>query len=557
VIAKVTRGAQMSGLMSYLAGRGFANEHTEPHLVAGDAAIMALYGYDELDRATALAIAESIDEPRKHFEVDVLRQVSKRDPETGEVVKVREEANVWHCSLSLAAEEGQLTDEKWGQIAQDFVDRMGFTEASGKAACRWVAVRHGVSSNGNDHIHLAVSLVREDGTKASTHNDFHRAMKVVRELEHEHKLAPMIAAQQPELLQREERRPAREAARRRGAVEVDAKRLERAVRAAATASVDEGEFVRRMKREGVLIRPRFAAGRDDVVTGYSVALRPAKGEQPVWHGGLRLARDLSLPELRKGWPDRPESATEAVAEWRASSKNPWQYRPVNPGREEAEMNPQFFDLYARDMTRLHEYIKTIPPEDHAAWAHVARETAGAYAAWSKRLETTPGPLADAARTLARSAQLRPSESRPRPVAMPSMSNTTALILAQVSKGKNATAEALLFRQLATTTNSIRRAAQAAGDARRAAELSAALRERLTKVRDAYTAQEHTNVLASLSPEQRATAERAALAAGRSGVGSPVPTTLPPRTSGPVVVPTTTTGPGLSNTPAQQRDELER
>jgi hypothetical protein len=42
---------------------------------------------------------------------------------------------------------------------------------TGKADCRWVAVRHGLSTNGNDHIHIAVSLVREDRTKASVHND--------------------------------------------------------------------------------------------------------------------------------------------------------------------------------------------------------------------------------------------------------------------------------------------------------------------------------------------------------------------------------------------------
>lgn len=52
-----------------------------------------------------------------------------------------------------------------GAIAQDFADRMGFSEASGKAARRWVAVCHCVSTNGNDHLHSAVSLVREDGTK--------------------------------------------------------------------------------------------------------------------------------------------------------------------------------------------------------------------------------------------------------------------------------------------------------------------------------------------------------------------------------------------------------
>lgn len=514
----------MDGLMSYLVGPGKSNDHTEQHLVAGDSAVMTMYGYDTLDRAAALEIAASLDAPRRELGVDVKRQLTRVDPETGETVKESVDASVWHCSLSIAAEEGQLSDEKWGQIAQEFVDRMGFTEVSGKAACRWVAVRHGLSEKGNDHVHIAVSLVREDGTKASTHNDFHRAMKIVRELENEFELQPLRAEREQDMPQRQESRAARESAQRRGAVEVDSKKLERIVRASASASMDEAEFVRRMRREGVLIRPRFETGRNDVVTGYSVALRPEKGAQPVWHSGLRLARDLTLPELRKGWPDRPETAAAAVEEWRATRKNPERYRPVQPGREESEMSPAFFKMYADDMTRLHEYIATIDPEDYATWAHVARETSGAYAAWSRRLEATPGPLAQTSRTLARSAQLRPSQSRPRPVAMPSMVNTTALILAQASKGKNAAAEALLLRQLSQTTLSIFRAAQAAGDARRAQELAGAMKNNLRAVRDSYAVQVNANGFAALTPEERAVKQRADLAAGRGG---PLPTKLTP------------------------------
>lgn len=86
-------------------------------------------------------------------------------------------------SLSLRAEEGDLTDQKWGEIAQDFMDEMGFTEASGRAPAQWVAIRHGHSKAGNDHIHIAASMVREDGTKWGSWRDFLRAQKVVRELE--------------------------------------------------------------------------------------------------------------------------------------------------------------------------------------------------------------------------------------------------------------------------------------------------------------------------------------------------------------------------------------
>jgi hypothetical protein len=44
------------------------------------------------------------------------------------------------------------------------------------------------------------------------------------------------------------------------------------VRAAATASESEAEFVRRMRRCGLLVRPRYADGRTDVITGYSVSV---------------------------------------------------------------------------------------------------------------------------------------------------------------------------------------------------------------------------------------------------------------------------------------------
>lgn len=46
-----------------------------------------------------------------------------------------------------------------------------FTEASAKAPCRWVAMRHGRSVGSHDHVHFAVSFVCEDRTKASIWRD--------------------------------------------------------------------------------------------------------------------------------------------------------------------------------------------------------------------------------------------------------------------------------------------------------------------------------------------------------------------------------------------------
>jgi hypothetical protein len=482
MMPNISRGSRMSGLMVYLAGGGRHNEHEEQHLVAGNSAIVTMHGYGVLDRNAALAIARDLDEPRVKLGVAVTRNERVVDTETGEVTNTRVAADVWHCSLSLRAEEGQLTDEKWGAIAQDFVDRMGFTEAgSGKADCRWVAVRHGLSTNGNDHVHIAVSLVREDGTKAPTHNDFKHAQSVCRDLERDYGL---------EQLESRERgigergiKPGEQARAQRTGYEVEAHKLERIVRAASVASVDEGEFVRRLRRGGVLIRPRFAAGRDDVVAGFSVALRPEKGTQPIWYGGGRLARDLTLPRMREGWPDSVQSAQGAVDEWRATAKNPWQYRPVAPGREESSPDPKMWKQYTDEIKQLRVQMREVPFDDRAAWAHLARETAGAFAAWSQRVEVTPGPLAQTARELSRTAQIRAHESRPKPAGRVSVAGATAMLLQVASQGQGTMAEALLLRQLASTVKAIMDMHTAVGDAQRATQIDSALRDQYSQVRD--------------------------------------------------------------------------
>ena len=58
MIPNITRGSRMAGLMVYLASTDAdktKNAHTEPHLVAGDAAIMAWYDDGVLDKNDALA----------------------------------------------------------------------------------------------------------------------------------------------------------------------------------------------------------------------------------------------------------------------------------------------------------------------------------------------------------------------------------------------------------------------------------------------------------------------------------------------------------------------
>ena len=266
-------------------------------------------------------------------------------------------------------------------------------------------------------------------------------------------------------------------AERVGAVEPERFTVARTVRAAAAASADEAEFVRRARREGLLVRPRYAAGREDVVVGYSAARRPVAGERPVWFGGGRLAKDLTLPRLRADWPDTPQAASAAAAEWKAARRS---QRPVAPGRESREVDPALWAQHAEEVAALREALRSVPMDDVATWAKVAHETSGAFAAWSLRVEPTPGPLAATADALARSASVRAYVARPART-LPSARGASLLVASIAHGGVGTVAQTVLLRQLANTAKAMYDAHQAIGQAQRAAQIAAAVRGQLAVV----------------------------------------------------------------------------
>lgn len=496
MIAPVFKGNRMAGLMAYLVGPGRTNEHVEPHLVAGDPALMAWHDDNELGHDSAMQIAHHLDRPRTAYDVEV------------------KQGHVWHCPLSISAEEGQLEDEQWARIAEDFLAEVGMDDHEGtKAPMRWAAVRHGLSKQGNDHIHLVVQVVREDGTKASLHNDWQRAQQACRTVEKKHGLQVLESAGKGRSqrgykkgeLEAHARRDARarfEARRKAGkesrawaqvpaaerqqmvsacadASMIARRDLGRTVRACATSSRDEAEFVRRMRREGVLVSPRFADGRTDVVTGYKVAQRPPKGERPVWFGGGRLARDLTLPRLRQDWPDTPESATSAAAEWTAAKRH---RRPVTQGREAEEIHPEAWRQAQGDLAAVRERLRSVPVGDRDAWAAVARETSGVFAAWSRRVGGEQGrALAQASDALALSAQTRRPGPRPRRSYRADIGRAAMLTASALNGGKGAVGTAVLIRQLATLAKTVHDAHKAAGEAARAQQIAVMEREQLRLV----------------------------------------------------------------------------
>jgi hypothetical protein len=156
VIVKVSpkRGSRPVGLMRYLFGPGRRNEHTDPHVIAAADGLGVPDGTRLVDKSDVVRLGVELDAPHR-----------------GHGTQVRG-GHVWHCSISNPRTDRTLTDAEWAELAREVVDRLGFSEASGRAPCRWVAVHHGQSTEGNDHIHLVVNLVREDGTKASIWNDW-------------------------------------------------------------------------------------------------------------------------------------------------------------------------------------------------------------------------------------------------------------------------------------------------------------------------------------------------------------------------------------------------
>ena len=506
MIPNITRGGNVRGVLSYLLGPGRREEHTSPHLVAGSAEAVLMAGGRELEAADAVELARFLDEPRLTFGEEVL--IAKRD-QNRRVVSTRP-AHVWHCSLSLHPDEPDLEDDRWRQIAEQFVSEMGFAGEAVTGQCRWVAVRHGRSRGGSDHVHLVVQLVAENGTKASVHYDRPRAQDACRRLEAAFGLREVEGRGRAA---GERGLKAGELAgdRRRGlAVGVEGqddarperasrRTLERVVRACGAAARDELDFINRLRSEGLVLNARFAKGDTNQVDGYSVALRPpVAGEKLIWFGGGRLSRELTLPRLRENWPALdPKVVADA---WRKPATD--RVGPRSGVRTRRPATPDVQARCARELAALREQLLQIAPEETATWAHAAREAAGVFAAWSLRTELDPGLLAETSRVLARSAQLRHREVHGRRWrSLPAARNTSALLLAA---SPDARAALNIFRELCSLSTAIADMHEAVGDLQRARELQNLSRQQLTIVTAELQAKEVRAHLAGAdSPPQRA------------------------------------------------------
>jgi hypothetical protein len=404
------RGTDPGDLMQYLVdceSPKNRNVHEDPHVVAGS--IGQEFG-GILSRADAHDLAADL---RLNAQLNKVASDYR---------------HVWHCSLSLKADEGRPSDEKWRAVADDFMREMGFTGA-GKSPVQWVAIEHGRSENGNSHIHIVASTVRENGTKVRLHDDMDRAQKVSLMLEQKHGLNVL----ESRLVGAGARGYSMDSAVQAdlgGLVEPRPIQLERMVREVAVASQTEAEFVRRARAEGLLLKPRQTAGQ---VTGYSVGLPAVAGEKQRFYAGGTLARDLTIGGLRRSWPDGGGSAAEALGEWTKGEKN----KPVtHHGRETLPVSLKPATVQAVT-AGLDTVAARMPSVDATEFAVISRDLAGALASASAAVEgATPGPLARASRDVARYAQVR-AVAPSRPTGLTLRGVATMLIVAKDPTGPEA------------------------------------------------------------------------------------------------------------------------
>lgn len=284
--AKGRYGKDTYGLLRYLFGPGKSNEHTNQHLVAAwdpdwlDGGVFA-----ERQRGWLARLAREIDAPM-----------------TGHSVQL-DGGHVYHLVLSIPRQDGNFGDAQWRELVEEAMGRMGFGPTEdGRGGCRWVAVHHGPSKEGNDHIHVAINLVRGDGTVADTYRDWPRWRLWCREVEQRLGLTPTSPANKTAAV-----RPTRaEVEKVAGGPLPEPSRilLRKAVRVAAAKASSAAEFIEVLGQD-LMVSVHARWDDEGRLTGYRVALfgdwSTTSPDGRVWFSGSSLAHDLSAPKLVNRW----------------------------------------------------------------------------------------------------------------------------------------------------------------------------------------------------------------------------------------------------------------
>jgi hypothetical protein len=173
---------------------------------------------------------------------------------------------VWHNSLRLPVDERvQMTDEKWREIADDYMRGMGFSDQHPR-----VYVHHEPG-----HIHILASRVGIDGSLYLGRNENLRSTSLIQRLEQLHGLTVTKGPKKASTgrIEPPDVRRTRQGERRRYERLEDTpprERLQKIVTEATQGRPTASEFVARLQAQGVSVWPNVAStGR---LTGFSFGI---------------------------------------------------------------------------------------------------------------------------------------------------------------------------------------------------------------------------------------------------------------------------------------------
>jgi hypothetical protein len=432
IIKLISNPSSTKKTVDYLFGGGDANEHTDQHIVSSSGTL-------HLDLQS-----ESIEKQK---------QVMQKFVDEFTPGRVRSDSkHLMHFTFSLPAGDVELLDNEWDDVAQEYAKLMGFDEHG----VQWVAVRHGLSKGGNDHIHLLTNRYSIDGKMWNDSFSKQRTADAAKKIEEKFPFlvkhlgqsdvrteqaytakefstyAEQLAYQrwisQPENegkdffdLSEKERNKLIWNIK---SYELPRRKLQGMVRAAAMSSKMEDEFIRRLRSSGVLLKPRFDRNNPSQVIGYSVALRfkdsaLPEGTRSHWYGGNKLANDLSIKRLRMNWAGVPdpseadislveqtifETDSKAYDEWKAAQE----HRPtVHNGEENWQPEQEDFDRVNDQLGKLRDKLKQSHASgDFANMARTSRYVSAALSSMSERFDFEGSPMNRFALTVAIAAQTR-------------------------------------------------------------------------------------------------------------------------------------------------------
>lgn len=210
------------------------------------------------------------------------------------------EKPVWHNALRLPKGE-KLSNEKWNEIADDYMQRMGFSDMHQR--CYWLH-----DDEDGQHVHIAASRIGLDGSVYLGRNENLESTKVIAQLEEEYGLQPTPKRQEYEdkdgnrrVSMPDKRKPTKneiEQAVRTGQ-EPPRQRLQRLVEEAMQGKPTSVQFAERLEAVGVTPIANLATtGR---MSGFSFAIDGVEfkgsqlGDMYKWS---RLSEEVSYEQDR-------------------------------------------------------------------------------------------------------------------------------------------------------------------------------------------------------------------------------------------------------------------